>query len=59
MFPNYMVNIDPNDKQGMTNKVKKLFRTCHRLHKKYKKCKTNENKELHKEARRIAKNRMG
>ena len=35
--PNYMVNIDPNDKQGMTNKVKKLFRTCHRLHKKYKK----------------------
>ena len=54
-IPNYIVKICPHDKQGMTNKVKKLFRNCHKLHKKYKKCKSQLNKELHSEARRLAK----
>ena len=51
-IPNYMVKIYPHDKQGMTTKVKKLFRNCHKLHKK---CKSQANKELHSEARRLAK----
>ena len=53
---NYIVNIDEKDKQGMTNKIKKLFKNCNKLHKKYKLSSLDTDKARYVSARNEAKN---
>ena len=55
-IPNKTVLIRTNDKPGMTGRIRRLFRQCHRLHKIATKSKLPLDIEKHRAARRIAKN---
>ena len=56
LIPNYIVNIDEKGKQGMTNKIKKLFKNCNKLHKKFKLSSLDTDKAIYVSARNEAKN---
>ena len=55
-IPNFVVTVDKNDKLGMTNKIKKLFKKCNRLHRTYKSSLSDGDKVKYIAARNEAKN---
>ena len=55
-IPNFVVTVDKNDKLGMTNKIKKLFKKCNKLHRTYKSSLSDRDKVKYVAARNEAKN---
>ena len=54
-IPHKTVTIHPNDKPGMTHKVKQLFKTARRLHKRAQRTQNPHDTERHRQARQTAK----